>query len=223
MYAPLQLSMTANVDINGVKFTIDGVGVVRVPGVYEATLNFSDLPSNVPPGLLATFLTSACCNGGASERMGSRNLGHTGVTAYSAERTIDIGIAGKIVMSANATLIGDKITIQANLAGSYTGDCSKSGHAIYYITAEPLENGRKIRGVGEGSLFDCDGKETKVTLDQIFSLHQPQNLPNPLTKKEFRILTEDGVLSGLSYRQRIHSICEPDDIFSKIQTVQSIY
>lgn len=223
MYHPIQLCMKANANINGNQFTINGVGVVRSPGVYEATLNFSDLPSNIPPGLLATFLTSACCNGGSSEREGSLNLGHTGVTSYTAHRTISLEDGGAITMTAQASLSDAQIKIEAELSGQISADCSTPSHAIYYITAEPLEAGKKIRGVGEGSIFSCGGKETKVFLDQIYSLEEPQVLPNPLIKNEFRVITEDGTLSGLSYRQRIHSICEPSDVFSRILTMESAF
>ena len=159
MFSPMQLSMTANAEINGESFSVTGVGVVRSPGVYEATLNFSALPKDFPPGLLATFLTSACCNSGASERAGSLNLGHTGVTKYTAQRTVTSNDGGSIDMTAKATLNGNKVVIHADIKGRLIAPYTPNNHAIYYITASPQNAGKAIVGVGEGSIFDGNGVE----------------------------------------------------------------
>ncbi|PJI54501.1 hypothetical protein CTI14_14775 [Methylobacterium radiotolerans] len=119
-------------------------------------------------------------------------------------------------MTAQAELQGDKVNIHAEIAGELMVSYSSNSHAIYYITAEPQLDGKEIIGVGEGSLFDGDGVETKVSLKQKFSLDEPKEIPQPLAKQEFRILTEDGILVGLTYRQRIHSVCEPDNVFSRL-------
>ena len=126
-------------------------------------------------------------------------------------------------MTAKATLNGNKVVIHADIKGRLIAPYTPNNHAIYYITASPQNAGKAIVGVGEGSIFDGNGVETKVSLDQRFSLDEPTTIPNPLAKEEFRILTEDGVLVGLTYRQRIHSICEPDNVFSRLCGIKSKY
>jgi hypothetical protein len=64
-----------------------------------------------------------------------------------------------------------------------------------------------VSGVGEGSIHTVGGGNVPVVIETLHTL-KPVDLPNPLKKTQFRIVTESGELVGRTYSTEVHSILD---------------
>jgi hypothetical protein len=200
---PWPLNITGKGNVNGQSFTLNGAGVIRCAGVYHAALNFSAIPAGFHPSAISMFIVSTCCDAGASERNGARNLRMRGTEGYEAHRELTFG-RDKIVLDGTADYRGPALLLEVNVTGTVSLPDDLCGHAVYITRVQPQDGGR-ILALGEGSLFRKSGEEVKIGISTLQTL-RPNPLPTPLRSPEFRIATESGESFGNSYHLTIHSI-----------------
>lgn len=203
---PWAINIRAQGLINGTELTANGTGVIRKPGVYQAGLNFTAIPKAFHPSAIGTFVISVCCEAQASSRNGSSNLVSMGVENYTCRRIITIGDE-QLLMSGEALYKEEVLDLSVSVSGDINLPDDLCGHSAYVAYREPAGGGSTIRSVGEGSLFRASGEEIPVRVDSEYSL-EPDPLPNPLRGRDYRIVTEDGELIGLTYMCKIHSISD---------------
>jgi hypothetical protein len=144
-----------------------------------------------------------------------------GVESYKVERILTIE-DGQIKMEGKARYTPEALLLDIKIHGDVNLPDDLIGHSVYMKRVEPgIEDGQLI-GIGEGSLFRSSGKDIPVKIETKYIV-SPSPLPNPLTRTEFRIATEDGELRGLSYKLRIHSIFDGVNSMEKVATYQPMY
>ena len=200
---PWPINIRAQGSLNGTTFEVNGAGVIRTLGAYEAILNFSAMPPNFHPSALGTFVVSNCCGAGASTRNGGKNMSSMGVEEYEVHRRLEVA-GGQIDMRGRAFYKAEALTLDIDIEGDAQLPDDLIGHSVY-MKRVYQDGPSTLLGVGNGSLFRSDGTDVPVEINTRYDV-QPSPLANPLDGEEYRIATEDGKLSGLSYHLRIHSI-----------------
>lgn len=209
---PIQIKSKGRV--NGLDFTINGTGVIRTFGVYDAILNFNRLPRGFHPAALGPIVVSNCCGAGASTRNGGLNMSTMGVEEYDVHRKLDIG-DGKIEMKGKALYTPEALILDIDIDGDVELPADLTGHSIYVKKVYPSSDG-EILGVGTASLFRSDGTEVGVAINTRYRVN-PSPLPRPLKNPEYRIATADAELYGLSCSIRIHSIFDGINTMSQLE------
>jgi hypothetical protein len=199
---PWPLNVSARGTVNGTEFSISGAGVIRCVGVYHAILNFSRIPPRFHPSAISMFVISTCCEAGASARNGAKNMRVRGAKLYRAQRELTFD-QGKITLEGTARYTDEALLLDVEVQGKVDLPDDLCGHSVYFQRVSPASDGT-LTARGDGSLYRKSGEEIRISISarQRF---EPA-LSDPLTKSEFRVATEDGVLEGRSYRTTIHSI-----------------
>lgn len=215
IHFPWPINIKARGIINGTRFNVNGAGVIRTFGVYEAILNFDKIPPHFHPSAIGTFIVSDCCGAGASMRNGGLNMSTMGVEEYDIHRKLDVA-GGEINLRGKAFYTPEALVLDIDIDGDANLPDDLISHSIY-IKRVYHDGPGIILGVGNGSLFRQDGSEVPVDINTRY-LVQPNPLPNPMKDCEYRIATEDGLLFGLSYHLRIHSIFDGGNTMSMLES-----
>ncbi len=204
---PWPINVHARANINNVEFSVTGTGVLRTNGVYDVDLNFDELPPNFHPCVVATPVISTCCGAGASMRNGGINMATMGVASYRVERELTLD-GGSIRITGTAKLTPHFLQLDTECSGQVRLPNDMVGHSVYITRVKPMPGEGALHEIGQGSFFRANGEEIPVKITAQYKDFEPayNSLPNPLTKPEYRFVTEDGELWGLNYRSRLHSI-----------------
>lgn len=215
---PYPINLDIDGELNGVEFNIRGAGKIRTPGVYEATLNFSRIPPNIHPGVLVTYAISCSCITAASTRNGAKNMKQMGAKRYDAERIISRG-EEEIVIEGVSEAREECLALDLEVSGSMDVPQDLSGHSAYYVRLEPTEDNRLV-GAGEATLYRESGENYDVDLESEYDM-EPDPVPNPITEPMYRIVTEEGELSGNTYESRIHSMLDSSNPITDVDEADS--
>jgi hypothetical protein len=214
---PFHIDVRANV--NKTAFTIAGSGTIPIRGVYQGSLHFSKLPPDFHPVVITAYVYSICCFYYAATRNGALNMRDLGVSGYETERNLtfpggnSIKIVGKVESSRNA------VGFKGEMHGSVSVPKDIIGHSCYLTYLRP-EGGGRILGRGEGSCFCESGKDFPVKIETLHTFDKSKSLAAP----QYRIVTDHGILDGLSYVFTLHSVLDRVNTMSKISagTISSV-
>ncbi len=204
--APFIVDLKGNV--NNSDMLIQGTGVVKKIGHYEALLNFSHLPKGFHPAAISTYTISICCYAAAAMRNGGLNIVSMGATGYNTVRKLDFENGGQITISGEVSIDHNNFTFSGSIEGQAELPDDLAGNSIYIKRIIPVKE-HMLHGVGEGTLFRQNGRGVKVTIDTTHTLKfQGERLPNPLKGEQFRIVSESGTLTNRTYKTNAYSILD---------------
>lgn len=198
------LTLRLRGNINGAEFDMNGLGHVETPGVYNAQMLFGALPSGFHPGAVSVFVMSMCCEYHASEINGATNIASMGASGYSTRRTLRFE-GGQLSIEGEASVEQSRLSIEGSISGEGHMPTELAGHSVFVMMSSPEQGGQVLRGKGQGALVRTDGSVIEVTVETSHQL-RPEPLANPLSQPQYRLVTESGKLTGLTYRSTIHSI-----------------
>lgn len=213
---PWPINIKASGRVNGTDFNINGAGVIRTFGVYDAILNFDRLPVGFDATTLAPLVVSNCCGAGASMRNGGLNMSTMGVEEYKVHRKLDIG-DGRVDMKGKALYTHEALILDIKIEGDVSLPDDLSGHSVYVKKVYPSGEGEML-GVGTASLFRFNGDEVKVGINTRYQV-KPSPLPHPLIAPEYRLATADAERYGLSCHVRIHSIFDGINSMNSVESM----
>ena len=202
-WSPVPFTIDVSGDINGVSFSVEGVGTVDPIGTYSASLTFSNMPPNFHPVFMTAYTVSICCVMYAEERRGGMNF-HT---------LLGDNASYDVVRNLHFPLTGDDLTISGTVApvdggfgfvGTIDGTASDpgdlTGGSHYEIGLNPGGFGL-VSGAGSGGLLRSNG-ELPVEVQTSHSFDPTKILPF----KQSRKVDETGFLDGLTYNLVLHSL-----------------
>jgi hypothetical protein len=204
--APFTVNLKGNV--NDSDISIQGTGIVKKIGHYEALLNFSHLPKGFHPAAISTYTISICCYGAAAMRNGGLNIVSMGANGYKTVRKLFFENGGLITISGDVTIDRNNFTFAGSIEGQADLPDDLAGNSIYIKRIVPVKE-HELHGVGEGSLFRQNGREIKVKIDTTHLLkYHGERLSNPLKNEQFRIVSESGTLLNRTYKTNAYSILD---------------
>lgn len=216
---PFAIDADVTGEINGTSVDVKGVGTITQPGVYEATLNFSEIPDGFHPSVFAAQMLSISCSR-ISVTRGTPNMEERGVDSYESTRTItgdgiDLTVSGKAVYEDECLDMDLEVSGECDLPDDMAGTTS------YFVRWEPTDDG--IVGVGEVSLFREGNNRIPTRMDSEYHSIQPDPLPVPLEESQYRIVTEAGDLDGTTYESTVHSMLDTGEVFDEINALTPAY
>lgn len=214
-------SFQMNLDgqVNNKSFRLQGEGQVRSLGIYLADLSFSSIPAGLHPSALAIIVTSICCYLYGAPRNDGLNIKSMGATGYSTGRSLRLADAGAIDVEGDVAVRGTDVTFTGRITGEAQLPTDLSGLSMYLAKIDPVENGQRLNEVAKGTIFRKGAVGVPVDLNSFHNL-TPRNLPNPLRGREYRIVTENGVLDGRVYRTNIVSILDGQNTLKALDEQQ---
>lgn len=212
--APFEIDVSGT--INDERVEVTGTGVVPDVGVYNASLNFSNIPQGFHPSVVAIAKVSICCYNAAAMRNDGLNVAEMGTTGYSVERTVSLPDeqSGEIDIEGEVFYDGSGFGFKGEVEGEVEMPDGVGGNSMYFQRIVPSENGNVLSGTASGSIFNRNGKEVRLRLDEQHELMESPS--NPLTDPEFRVVTESGTLEGRTYRTVVHSIVDSENTMQKL-------
>lgn len=191
--------------INDEFVTVEGVGCVRKPGVYEATFNFDLMPEPFHPTLGSILVLK--CVAAAATRNGANNIIETGADGYDTRRSLTLGGESDGYLETQGDVsLESGLRFEGNISGELRPPDDLAGTSMFVQRLEPSDDGRRISGPAVGSTFRIGGGEVPFELEEDTELEG--ELADPMTGRETRIVTENGTLHGRTYRTVVHSILD---------------
>ncbi len=199
---PFTIEVTGNV--NGVDFTVNGIGIVDPIGVYSGSLTFSNMPPNFHPVVMTAFTASICCYYLAEERNGALNMVSLGVTSYYTERILTFLPDMKtLTIIGNVTQVNENTSFIGTIVGNISVPDDLIGDSRYKLELNPAGSGIII-GNGKGYLLRANGEEVQIEITETNYFDPTKSLPF----KQFRHVTESGSLDELTYGFVLHSVVD---------------
>jgi len=191
--------------INDETVTVEGVGCVRNPGVYEATVNFNPLPESFHPTLGSILVYK--CVAAAATRNGATNIIGTGANGYDTRRVLTLGGESEGHLEAQGEVSLERgLRFEGDISGELRAPDDLAGTSMFVQRLDPGDGGRQISGPAVGSTFRVGGEEVPFELEEETEL--AGELTDPITEPQTRIVTESGMLHGRTYRTEVHSILD---------------
>jgi hypothetical protein len=191
--------------INDEFVTVEGVGCVPNPGVYEATFNFDLIPESFHPTLGSILVLK--CVAAAATRNGAKNIIETGADGYDTRRVLTLGGENDGYLEAEGDVCLERgLRFEGNISGDLRPPDDLAGTSMFIQRLGPGNDGRRISGPAVGSTFRIGGGEVPFELEEETELEG--ELTDPMTERETRIVTESGTLHGRTYRTVVHSILD---------------
>lgn len=217
---PWPMKINGSGEINGEEFTVQGSGVIPTQGVYEATLDFGQLPEGFHPSPITVLTVSTSCYAQAATRHDTPNMSERGTEKYTSTRRLTTDDT-EITIDATARYTKQRLETDVEITGEFNLPTDLSGHSSYFVRVDPTDDGRLV-GAGEATFFRADGqREVEMELDSEYRDIEPDPLPVPVTEPMYRIVTEDGNLHGTTYETKIHSLVEGMDPIGEIDDMES--
>ncbi|ELZ18386.1 hypothetical protein C478_01980 [Natrinema thermotolerans DSM 11552] len=204
--------------MNDTAFEMDGVGKIVSPGVYQASIHFSEIPDGLYPTPIATLAISSSCVGVASTRNGAMNMEERGVTGYESTRTITADDVS-LKVGAKSTYGADCLSMDVRVDGEADLPEDMIGHSSYFVKLEPTEAG--VAGVGDLTLSRDENLNLETRLDSEYTDLEPEKLRHPFTDTQYRVVTESGNLDGNTYTSTIHTTLQGTDPIEAIEDLES--